>query len=275
MTAGPPSVAIRVAATLPSNAASIGRRLRATACSRQVPAFPAIAAIFTSASATGASASRAGAAGVSALVPCRSSGFAASACIGSAGSARPASRARPAGRPAVSAGAVLGRFRNCGGTDIVRRLLGRPADRRAAAPASAAGRRSAGQTPARAAPVATEGWQIPHARRATGRRRQARTPGPTSTARSRRTGNENRGAWTRVPPCLMSAGPLMPRERGDHCVTGFAGSHAANQAELRISQRLDAFCYKICGQRRVPSPVEWRFSDAVRHLCRSSRAITK
>ena len=205
MTAGPPSVAIRVAAMLPSSGSISGAGTAgvAAAWQRQAPAFPRSQRSYfrIGNGRLGSGRSRRG---------CLRRGF------GSPGraarlfrcSGQPLSRVRPASRPRlVPAGAAIsGGFRNCGGADIRPAASRPPADRRAAGPASASGRRSAGQTPARAAPVATEGWQIPHARHATGRRRQARKPGPTSTARSRRTGNENRGAWTRVPPCLSLQG---------------------------------------------------------------------
>ena len=118
-------------------------------------------------------------------------------------------RPRPEWSPAFDRPAA-GDVRN-GRRGIVRRRLLRAADRPAAAPGSAAASSLGGQTSARAAPVATEGWQIPRARRAAARRRRARKSGPTSTARSRRTGNESREAWTRVPPCLISGGLLSAK----------------------------------------------------------------
>ena len=194
MTAGPPSVAIRVVAMLPSNGgiSAAGSGEVAGGGRRQVPALPAMAASFTSALATGASvaaAAGAGAAGVSAAgLLCRFFRL----CR--FGLHRLCRRQR---RQFLG----LGRTRRPGfdrpvpgyqGLFPERRRHGhsppaspRPADRRAAAPASAAGRRSGGQTSARAAPVAREGWQIPHARHATGRRRQAQKPGSTSKGRSR------------------------------------------------------------------------------------------
>ena len=74
-----------------------------------------------------------------------------------------------------------------------------------------AGGSFAGRTPVRAAAAATGCWQIAHARRAAAPPHQARRSEPTSTARSRRTESENRGAWTRVPPCRERAGLLMPK----------------------------------------------------------------
>ena len=108
------------------------------------------------------------------------------------GSARPASappvsRARPDerpgfARPVLGHQSLLPKLRRGHSPPASQR----PADRRAAAPASAAGRCTGGQTSAaRTAPVAREGWQIPHARHATGRRRQAQKPGPTWTGQSR------------------------------------------------------------------------------------------
>ena len=60
--------------------------------------------------------------------------------------------------------------------------------------------RSAGQISAPAPRARRRCWQIPRGPRAAGPPHRARTPGPTSTARSRRTENGSRGAWTRFPP---------------------------------------------------------------------------
>ena len=48
----------------------------------------------------------------------------------------------------------------------------------------------------------------------------------------------------------------MPGERGDHCVARFAGGarERANQADLRVSQRPAAFCYKICALKPAHDP---------------------
>jgi hypothetical protein len=51
----------------------------------------------------------------------------------------------------------------------------------------------------------------------------------------------------------------MPRERGGPLCGRFAkGERAANQADLRVSQRRAAFCYKICGLTSLMSG-QWRF----------------
>ena len=233
MTAGPPSVAILVAATLPSNA-DIRRRLRRGWRRRGCRRFRRWRRALLPPSATGASASAAGPARPASPRSLPSPGLPASPLRPASAlpaSARRASRARPAASGVCPAGA--GTSVAASGTaaaDILRRLL---RDRRIDAQhrqrrrrvVVLPGKHRLGRRPSRA-----EGWQIPHARRATGPRRQARTPGSTSTARSRRTGNESRGAWTRVPPSLDVWRAIEPRERGDHCVAGFA---ACARARIR------------------------------------------
>ena len=66
----------------------------------------------------------------------------------------------------------------------------------------------------------------------------------------------------------------MPRERGGPLCGRFAkGERAANQADLRVSQRRAAFCYKICGSD-VAHVRPMAVFSALRHLCRSLAAIT-
>jgi hypothetical protein len=45
----------------------------------------------------------------------------------------------------------------------------------------------------------------------------------------------------------------MPGERGDHCgpIRRVRACERANQADLRVSQRPAAFCYKICGLKSL------------------------
>ena len=187
MTAGPPSVAIRGAAMLPSSDEGIRGRSGADGVTAAGSGVAAMAASFTSALATGASvsAAEAGAAGVSAMPPSRGFRFRRFGLHRLVQlqrgqflrlSRRLASGTCPAGA-GISEAAQERRSR-----DILRRLL---RDRRIDAQQRQRRRRvdSAGQTSARASAVARGGWQIPHARRAAARRRQAQKSGSTSTGR--------------------------------------------------------------------------------------------
>src|SRR4030095_12765876 len=69
------------------------------------------------------------------------------------------------------------------------------AARRAAAPAQAVRVRSVVETSFRGSHANSDYWQIPHERHAVAPPRQARRPVSTSRTRSRRTENENLGAW--------------------------------------------------------------------------------
>ena len=237
----------------------------------------AMAASLTSALATGASVSAAGAAaaGVSALASfAGSSGFAASACIGSAGltaasfsgSAGLASGACPAG--AGTSGAASG----TAAADILRRLL---RDRRIDAQQRQrrrrvviqAGKHRLGRRPSRGkvGKFLMRGTQ------------QAAAPSPKFRIDIDRTIAVNR---KRKPGSMDLSSTLLDRWRvidcqGNAVTTVWPVREArvrANQADLRVSQRPAAFCCKICGLSRSPSTMA--ISGALRHLCRSLAAIT-
>ena len=187
-----------------------------------------------------------------ARLPLRVSGFTASAAIGSsvfsAASFSGSAGAFPASdRPVPAVGRRLG---NGGGAATFSGTFSATGgSTRSRASVGMGGSFCCGQTPARAAPAATGCWQIARARRAAAPPRQARRPEPTSTARSRRTENENREAWTRVPPCREVCRAVDAE--GNAVTTGRTICTGIRARRIRpIREYLNvsnAVCYKIRG----------------------------
>ena len=265
-TAGPPSVAILVAAGLPSDeAASVAGSAGDGGATAEGPGVSTMAATFTSTLARGASVAVAGggAAGVSALACfAGSSGFAASTCIGSAGfsaasfsgsAGLPSGAACPvgAGVSEAASGTAAGTFSagfsaTGGSTRSSASVGGGPSFRRANIGSG----------------VARRGGRLANSSCAARNRAAALSPKTRididrtmAVNRKRKPGSMDASS---SPPCIWrvigcqgnAVTTVWPR---------FArGERWANQADLRVSQRTAAFCYKNLRLGVAHHP-QWRF----------------